>query len=135
MRVPEWIQIAFSLGVTVNSIQHRSPHSARIGGEDGTMPKTRILVVDDDDDVRDMLQQALEDDGTEVVVAGNVREALGHIVAENFDVLLSDLHMPNAGDGFTVVSAMHHMHPQAVTLVLSGYPELQEAMSAICSQA
>jgi YesN/AraC family two-component response regulator len=43
--------------------------------------------------------------------------------------------MPHAGDGFTVVSAMRHTHPQAVTLVLSGYPALEEAMSAILLQA
>ena len=50
-------------------------------------------------------------------------------------LLLSDLHMPHAGDGFTVVSAMRHTHPKAVTLVLSGYPELDEALSAIRLQA
>jgi type II secretory pathway predicted ATPase ExeA len=43
--------------------------------------------------------------------------------------------MPHAGDGFTVVSAMRHTHPQAVTLVLSGYPALEEALSAIRVQA
>ena len=43
--------------------------------------------------------------------------------------------MPHAGDGFTVVSAMRHTHPQAVTLVLSGYPALDEALSAIRLQA
>src|ERR1035438_8309790 len=58
-------------------------------------------------------------------------EALSRIAAEDFDVLLSDLHMPHAGDGFTVVSAMRHTHPEAVTLVLSGYPALDEALSAI----
>jgi DNA-binding response OmpR family regulator len=99
------------------------------------MTKPRILLVDDDASVRDMLQSAMEGDGFEVVKASNVTEALKCIVAQDFDVLLSDLHMPNAGDGFTVVSAMHHAHPQAVTLVLSGYPELQEAMSAIRMQA
>lgn len=99
------------------------------------MTKPRILLVDDDASVRDMLQSAMEGDGFEVVQASNVTEALKCIVAQEFDVLLSDLHMPNAGDGFTVVSAMHHAHPQAVTLVLSGYPELQEAMSAIRMQA
>jgi YesN/AraC family two-component response regulator len=51
------------------------------------------------------------------------------------DVLLSDLHMPDAGDGFTVVSAMRHAYPKAVTLVLTGYPALQEAMSAILLEA
>ncbi|MGH9642734.1 MAG: response regulator transcription factor, partial [Terriglobales bacterium] len=46
-----------------------------------------------------------------------------------------DLHMPGAGDGMTVVSAMRHSHPAAVTLVFSGYPEMQAAMSAILLQA
>ena len=65
-----------------------------------TLP--RILLAEDDDAVRDMLRQALERDGFEVVTATCVSGALGRIAAEDFDVLLSDLHMPNAGDGFTV---------------------------------
>jgi hypothetical protein len=43
--------------------------------------------------------------------------------------------MPLPGDGFTVVSAMRHTHPKALTMVLSGYPALDEAMAAILSQA
>ena len=95
----------------------------------------RVLLAEDDCSVREMLQEALERDGFEVVAVGSVREALSCIAAESFDVLLSDLHMPHAGDGFTVVSAMRHTHPQAVTLVLSGYPELDEALAAIRVQA
>jgi CheY-like chemotaxis protein len=95
----------------------------------------RVLLADDDEAVREMLQVALERDGFEVVAVASVKEALSHIAAESFDVLLSDLHMPHAGDGFTVVSAMRHTHPQAVTLVLSGYPALEEALSAIRLQA
>src|SRR6266852_2501986 len=71
------------------------------GERSASMP--RILLAEDDDAVRDMLQAALERDGFEVVAVANVREALSRIAAENFDVLLSDLHMPHAGDGFTVV--------------------------------
>ena len=97
------------------------------------MPK--LLLAEDDDAVRGMLQAALERDGFDVVAVSNVREALSHIATEDFDALLSDLHMPHAGDGFTVVSAMRHTHPEAVTLVLSGYPELDEALSAIRLQA
>jgi YesN/AraC family two-component response regulator len=52
-----------------------------------------------------------------------------------FDVLLTDLHMPEAGDGFTLVSAMRHTNPNAVTLVFTGYPALQEAADAILLQA
>jgi ActR/RegA family two-component response regulator len=95
----------------------------------------RVLLADDNDAVRVTLQRALESDGFEVVTANSVVAALRHITTETFDVLLSDLHMPNAGDGFTVVSAMRHIHPQAVTLILTGYPELEEAMSVILLQA
>ena len=95
----------------------------------------RILLAEDDDAVRNMLQASLERDGFDVVAVANVRDALGYIATENFDALLSDLHMPHAGDGFTVVSAMRHTHPQAVTLVLSGYPAINEALSAIRLQA
>ena len=99
------------------------------------MPKNRILLVDDNEDVRAVFQEGLQNHGFEVVPAASVNEALRLISTEDFDVLLSDLHMPDAGDGFTVVSAMRHAHPNAVTLVLSGYPALQEAMSAILLEA
>jgi ActR/RegA family two-component response regulator len=82
-----------------------------------------------------MLRVALERDGFDVVAVAGVREALSRIAAENFDVLLTDLHMPHAGDGFTVISAMRHTHPHAATLVLSGYPALDEALAAIRLQA
>jgi len=95
----------------------------------------RVLLAEDDDSVRDMLRTSLERDGFEVVAVANVCDALSRIASEKFDVLLSDLHMPQAGDGFTVVSAMHHTHPRAVTLVLSGYPAMDEALSAIRLQA
>ena len=99
------------------------------------MATRRVLVVEDDEAVRMMLREGLQRDEFEVVVASNVRDALRLIVTETFDVLLSDLHMPLAGDGFTLVSAMRHTHPDALTVVLSGYPALDEAMSAILAQA
>ena len=70
-----------------------------------------------------------------ITTAANVGEALHLIDTEPFDVLLSDLHMPGAADDFTVVSAMRHTNPDAVTLMYTGYPALEEAMSAILLQA
>ena len=43
--------------------------------------------------------------------------------------------MPGPGDGFTVVSAMRHSQPEALTLVVSGFPDVKEAMAAILLQA
>jgi YesN/AraC family two-component response regulator len=72
----------------------------------------------------------------QVSTASCVAEALHLIDTEQpFDVLLTDLHMPEAGDGFTLVSAMRHTNPNAVNLVLTGYPALQEAAEAILLQA
>jgi DNA-binding response OmpR family regulator len=99
------------------------------------MTTPKVLIVDDDESVLMMLREGLQRDGFEVVTASNVRDALRNIAAEKFDVLLSDLHLPLAGDGFTLVSAMRHTHPEALTVVLSGYPALEEAMAAILSQA
>ena len=101
-----------------------------------TLPitKSRILLVDDNATLLNALCMVLEHNGFEVVMASNVNDALKCIGAEHFDVLLSDLQMPNAGDGLTVVSAMHHRNPKAVTLILSGYPEMKAAAAAILLQ-
>jgi CheY-like chemotaxis protein len=64
------------------------------------MTTPRVLVVDDDESIRVMVKEGLQRDGFEVVAASNVSDALRHIAPEKFDVLLSDLHMPLAGDGF-----------------------------------
>jgi DNA-binding response OmpR family regulator len=95
----------------------------------------RILLAEDDEAVRSMLFETLERDGYEVIAVSSVRDALQCIATQSFDLLLSDLHMPHAGDGFAVVSAMRHTHPRAVTLVLSGYPAIEEAFAAIRVQA
>jgi DNA-binding response OmpR family regulator len=96
---------------------------------------SRILLVDDDEAVRETLREILEMNEFLVMTAANVTEAIHLIDMETFDVLLSDLHMPGAGDGFTVISAMRHKNPTAITLLFTGYPALKEAMDAILLQA
>ena len=95
----------------------------------------RILLVDDDEVVLDMMNQSLKSKGFEVVAVRGVTEALKCIATENFDVLITDLHMPNAGDGFTVISAMKHSQPAALTMLLSGFPDVKSAMEAIIREA
>jgi DNA-binding NtrC family response regulator len=95
----------------------------------------RILVVDDTEAVRTSLKAVLEVNQFVVTTAADVGDALHLIDTETFEVLLSDLHMPGAGDGFTVISAMRHKNPAAITLLYTGYPALKEAMDAILLQA
>ena len=77
----------------------------------------RILLVDDDDSIRSTLSEIFNLEGCDVTTAADVPEALRYITANVYDVLLSDLHMPGAGDGLTVVSAMRHSNPNAVTII------------------
>lgn len=93
-----------------------------------TSEKLKILIVDDNEPLLLTTAAGFELNDFNVATAGNVTDALHHINDEAFfDVLLSDLHMPGAGDGLTVVNAMRHKSPETIILVLSGYPELESA--------
>ena len=99
------------------------------------MVQKKVLVVDDSEAIRESLCVILEQHGFTATCAGDVSEALKLISSQIYDVLLSDLHMPGAGDGLTVVSAMRHSNPDAVTLLLSSFPEMSAAANAILMQA
>lgn len=98
-----------------------------------TTEHPKILVVDDNEQVRASLEEV--SGVTQISAAGNVSEALHLIETKPFDVLLSDLHMTEAGDGLSMISAMHKTNPDAVTLVYTGCPELEQALDAILLQA
>jgi DNA-binding response OmpR family regulator len=96
---------------------------------------TKLLLVDDEAVLLASLSQILTMHGFDVTTAVTVADALRQISAQSFDVLLSDLHMPGAGDGLTVVSAMRHANPKAVTMLLSAFPQMTAAAQAILLQA
>jgi CheY-like chemotaxis protein len=98
------------------------------------MASATILLVDDDKVLRHTLATVLQHHGYDVTTAGSVPEALKFISAGSYDVLLSDLHMPGRGDGLTVVSAMRHANPNAVTMLFSAFPEMDAAAQAILLQ-
>src|ERR1700749_327595 len=95
---------------------------------------TRILFVDDEAGIMLTLGPILEKHGFSVMTAAWVSEALEMINHEKFDVLLSDLNIGQPGDGFTVVSAMRRVQPDACTFILTGYPDLETAIQGIRSQ-
>jgi DNA-binding response OmpR family regulator len=95
----------------------------------------RVLLVDDDEVIRTMMTLTLVHKGFEVVAAADVTEALKQITAASFDVLITDLHLPNPSDGSAVIAAMRRTHPKALTLLVSGYPDVKSAMDAILLEA
>ena len=79
----------------------------------------RILVVDDDADMRLTLKLALEIAGYAVDEAGNAREALERQRAQPCDVLITDIFMPDA-DGFEAIDAFRRQFPDTKIVVVSG---------------
>ena len=69
------------------------------------LSRIRVLVVDDEDDTRSLLQRALEDAGASVVAAAGVDEALQEMTRQIPDVLISDLGMPGKS-GFDLIRAV-----------------------------
>ena len=98
------------------------------------MPETKLLFVDDDATIRRTLGTVLQRYGFALTAAGSVREALELITTERFEVLLADLNIGEPGDGFTVVSAMRRVQPDAYTFILTGYPDLETAIQAVRNQ-
>lgn len=94
----------------------------------------RLLFVDDDASIRKLWSEILTAEGFEVRTAATVAEALTLITSEKYDVLIADLNIGEPSDGFTVVSAMRRVQPQAATLILTGYPGFQAALRAIQEQ-
>ena len=98
------------------------------------MAEIKLLFVDDDDALRTALGAVLTHHGFALTAVSSVREALELISTRKFDVLLSDLNIGEPGDGFTVVSAMRRVQPDACTFILTGYPDLETAIQGIRSQ-
>src|SRR5512146_1430979 len=94
----------------------------------------KLLFVDDEPTIRITLSAVLELRGFQVTVAATVADGLAYIMAEKYDVLIADLNIGEPGDGFTVVSAMRRTQPNAVTIILTGFPAFESALRAIREQ-
>jgi DNA-binding response OmpR family regulator len=94
----------------------------------------QVLFVDDEQSIRLTLPPLLASFGFEVTSAATVSEAVTLITQRKFDVLIADLNVGNPADGFTVVSAMRRIQPEAVTLILTGYPAFESALEALRQQ-
>lgn len=99
------------------------------------MASERLLLVDDDETLRSGLGLVLEASGYQVTTARGVSEALRLLACQSFDVLLTDLHMPGPGDGFTVISAFRHSHPNGLALLMSADLDMGGVSTAVRSQA
>lgn len=85
----------------------------------------RILIAEDEDTLRRFVARALVMDGHDIVEAADGAEALEHLEAEAYDLLLSDIRMP-VMDGIALASATADLSPEMPILLMTGYAEQRE---------
>ena len=90
----------YSLGVRIVRVREEAGSS---GGAPAPAParSARVLVIDDEPGVREILREALEGEGYTVMVCADAGSGVARVRAEAFDVVLTDLNMP-AGSGWEV---------------------------------
>ena len=105
-------------------------HAASAQSEDMRLTRTRslrVLVVDDEPSARDVVTQFLRGDGHRVTATDEGGKAMQRIMAEDFDVVISDLGMPGM-DGLQLAREIHAVDPDQPVILLTGFgfaPERQ----------
>ena len=95
------------------------------------MPKTaKILVVDDEPAVLEVIQKILVDRGFLVDVANHGLEALSFLERGSYDLMLSDVKMPQM-DGMELLQKVSLLYPELITVMLSAFANVQDAVAAI----
>ena len=89
----------------------------------------QILVVDDEEPIRELLTRILGDEGYGVDVAGNVEEALDSLAAGSTDLILLDLHMPGPYDGEELLFLLRDRGDEVPIIIVSGWVDDEAAMS------
>ncbi len=92
--------------------------------------KKRVLVVDDEENIRQILKEYLNEFGYDVVCAVNGQEALQIYKNGRFDVILSDLVMRPV-DGLELLGEIKKVDPDAIFIMITGYPSIESALEAI----
>ena len=96
--------------------------------------KGRLLVVDDEREIREMLSRHFRMLGYRVELAGNGHEALGLLEQKRIDVVISDIRMPEM-DGVSLLREIRRQYPMMHVIMITGYVTLENALACMRNQA
>jgi two-component system response regulator FlrC len=91
----------------------------------------RVLIVEDEEGIREFLSEALADDGHEVATAEDGLAALRQLHDFSFDLMITDLRMPGALDGMDLVRKARGDLPEMEVVVLTAHGTVTDAVEAI----
>jgi len=93
------------------------------------MANLRVLLVEDDEDNRELMAEVLASSGCDVVSVPNGQEGLAKVAAAPFDVVVTDVGMPGMG-GLELAKAVRAMAPAVAIVVVTGWAERDDIASA-----
>jgi two-component system response regulator PilR (NtrC family) len=93
-------------------------------------PKSRILVVDDEQSMREFLEIFLRREGYDVVTAANVDTAVAHLESDEIDLVLTDMQMPEK-TGLDLLLASREVSPETIVIVVTAFGTTDSAITAM----
>ncbi len=91
--------------------------------------KRKVLVVDDEENIRLLFKEELEEEGYEVDTASNGLEALEKVKATSFDIIVLDIKMP-VMDGIQALNAIKNTNKDQPVILCSAYGEFKQDLSS-----
>ena len=107
------------------------PDPADASGREASLRhRFTVLVVEDDDAMRDVLQEELTDAGYRVIVAPGARAAIERVRAEPFDIVITDLRMPDV-DGFDLIRDIRATRNAPPIIMITAFGSIETAIKAV----
>jgi DNA-binding NtrC family response regulator len=94
------------------------------------MPQERILIVEDEPDLRQVFVEILTTDGYDISTASDGEMAIQMLSEHNYDLSLIDLYLPKAS-GFQVLAHLQQMSPATSAIVMTGHASIESAVEAM----
>jgi PAS domain S-box-containing protein len=114
----------------INQVEQLDMKLATKGSAGSNSPVGKIIVVDDEPELRSILVEALSDQGFEVQGCSGGAEALALLREKEFDLLLTDLMMPEM-NGITLMEAAIEFDPYLIGIMMTGQGTIQTAVDAM----
>jgi len=90
----------------------------------------RVLIVDDEEQMRELLAKVLEKNGYQVTTAGDGGQALTLLEKEPMDLVVTDVRMPGL-DGMEALKAIKELNPEIVVIIMTAFGSIDQAVQAV----
>jgi two-component system response regulator PilR (NtrC family) len=92
--------------------------------------KGRILIIEDEKSMREVLRILLEEEGYEITAASNGLEGMEYLKNDIFDLVVTDIKMPKA-DGFEVLKKVKELSPSTIVIIITAFGTTESTIEAM----